>query len=651
MEKSHVTYRISPFLWLDDARFEELLEELDANRDGFDDAALFTGFVHSPISLATMAERCAILPERLNALRAHGFGAGINLLCAIGFFPENLEDVPAGIPHFTYFDGQENAGSFCPNSEIYQRDYLAPVLTMLARTGPDFIWLDDDHRGNCLCDDCLARFNAATGHRHSRETLPRALNTGTPAEQVAARREFLAFSSRNLTDHYARVEKTVHAVSPAIVLGGMDVMGDCWDDADFPAWTEALAGPNHAPVRWRPGGGTYTDREPDGFILDKGMRFALDAAWMPDTLTDRRSEIENFTYQRLKKSRHATALEACIYNACGMTGVAWNVLDAVDDLAIYRPLLRHLTRVRPFFDAQVRANGVETPRGIWNGWTRTAGAAMGFDGNWEWHDKSLLPNPHNGELFVAGFAAAFRPDAAEATILAGPIARTLDDDAVERILAGGLYCDVETLQILTERGFASQLGFRAVENTPRDLRERLTGHPLNGDGAHHVRDCRQSFTHGAGWRLEALDGRGESLAELIDYRDRVIAPCTIGLYRNDLGGRVAVAGYYPLQELSFAYKIGQLKRLFDFLSDRTLSGWIESYHKIALWFRPGTVSLVNASLDPAEQVELRWRTDRTEAELLGMYGETRKIHGTPQPDRSMRFELPRLEPYHAYLIR
>jgi len=651
MHKARITYRVSPSLWLDAGHFDELLAELEANRDGFDDVALFTAFTHSPVSLDTLRRRCETLPARLAALRARGFGAGINLLCAVGFFPENLDDIPAGIPFFTYLDGSENHGSFCHTSEVYRREYLTPMLDMLARTGPDFLWLDDDNRGHCFCDRCLALFRAETGLSHTRDTLRQAFQSGNRAEQTALRRQFLDFAGRSLTDHYALAARTVHSVNPAIELGGMDIMGNGWDNADFAAWSRALAGAENTPVRWRPGGGTYTDREPDEFILRKGMWFGLDAAWMPDTLTDRRSEVENFTYQRLKKSRHATALEGCVYNAFGMTGVAWNVLDGADDLEIYRPLMHTLTRVRPFLDAQVEADGVIQPRGIWNGWTPAIAAGINFDADWGRHDLARPFNPHASELFVAGLGAAFHPEAAEATILNSVTAWTLDDAAIERILTRGLYCDVETLQLLTARGFGRHLGFRAGELVARDARERLTAHPLNGSGAGHCRDCRQSFNRTPVWALEPLGDGAETLAELIDYADRTVAPCTLGIFRNELGGRVAVGGYFPLTELSFAYKIGQMKRLFDFLSGGTLSGWVASYHRIAVVFRPGAVSLVNASLDPAEGVELCWRTPELAAELLGMYGDSHRLTGERQTGGSVRFRLPELAPWHAYLLR
>jgi len=518
--------------------------------------------------------------------------------------------------------------------------------------GPDFLWFDDDQHGHCCCPGCMKEFSGFTGRTYTRETLIEAFNTArTSRERVAVRRQFLAFSSHSLTRHYTRMEQIVHAVDPSIQLGGMDVMGEGWNDLDFNAWMNALSGPGKKHVRWRPGGGAYNDREPDEIISRKGMLYGFESAWMPSFFTDRQSEIENFTCQRLKKSRLATAVEACIGNAVGLTGTAWNVLDGSDDLNIYRPLMRTLTQVRPFLDAQVVANNGEVPLGIWNGWTPAISSVA--EGPRNWGILSMPENPHSGELFVSGLPPAFHPDGAEVTILNGDTVRSLDDARLERILAGGLYCDVPALQNLTQRGFSDLLGFRAVENFQVDMRERLTGHPLNGAYAGCFRDGRQAFTHETAWSLEPLDGKGKSLAELIDYCNEVVSPSTMGVYRNRLGGRVVVAGYYPFRELQFQWKTGQIKAIFNFLSGKTgLTGWIASYHRIALWVRPNTITLVNASLDTGEAVELAWRVRTDAVSVIDMFGmEKSTVKGKRADDNSMRFMLPPLSPRQAYLIR
>ena len=564
MQKSVSTLRVPVSIWEDDGNFEEMLGMLRRYRAGFDRVMLFQSFTHAPLSLETVSRRAEGMKRRLPELRRAGFGAGINLLAMVGFFPENLEDIPRGIPHYVRMDGAVNQGSFCHNNDSYRTRYLVPLLEILASAEPDFIWFDDDNRGNCCCDACIADFNRRYGTELTREELRRTVDEAPAEEKLSMRRKFLRFSAESLARHYRFAAETLYRLNPRIEIGGMDICGNFSEEMDFEAWCDALAGPAGHPVRWRPGGGSYTDREPEEFIFRKGVLMGMDAALMPERLSDREAEVENFTYQRLKKSRRATVFEAAVYNAFGMTGTAWNIFESNDPLSVYDSLFREIAAARPFFDAQVRADGLAPLRGIWNGWKRDAGALMMQDGgtwDYRWYGNIGF-NAHSGEIFASGLPWAFTPENAEVTILNRDTAGYLDEETLLGIFRRGLYCDAGALQELEKRGFGRFLGFRTAGHIDADMRERLTDHPLNGQDAGRFRDCRQSFTHQPGWRLEAAAPGCEILAELIDYSDRTAAPCTMGIFRNELGGRVCVAGYYPFTELQFAYKIGQIKNVF-----------------------------------------------------------------------------------------
>ncbi len=638
---------------MDDERFQELLQVLVRNCAGFDDMALFTIYTHSPASLKTISERAQIMPERFEALRKCGFGVGINFLCAVGFFPENMPDIPDGIPPFLYPSGEAARGRFCHNTESY-RNYFREALEILAKTGPEFIWLDDDNRGFCCCELCIADFNRYNGSSWTLEDLRNACDDPDSGKALAVRRQFLKHSSQSLARHYEFAASIVHGIDSSIVMGGMNVMRDAWDDFDYSLWQKALGAPDGTPVRWRPGGGTWTERIPDELLTYKGPFFGLNAAWMPDWLTDRRSEVENFPYQGLKKSSLATALEGCIYNACGMTGTTWNVLDDDEDISVQEPLLRTLAEVRPFLDAQVKVGGVEKPRGIWNGWIRGIGALYGFgeDDSWVKHSVMKIPNPHAGDLFSAGLPPAYCLESAEAVILLGNIVQILDDATILQILSKGLYCDVPALRLLTERGYAKYLGFMVGKQFSADMRERLLSHPLNGSAAGHCRNARQAFSwHEECWELVPSAEGAETLTELVNYQNLVCASCGMGIFCNELGGRVAVSGYFANTQLHYSYKLHQMKNLFNFLSGKTLTAWVESFHRVSLWVRQNAITLVNTSLEPAQNVILRVRGENTEAELLCMDGNCIPVSGLIQQDGTVRFILPRLESFHAYLFR
>ncbi|MEJ7678133.1 MAG: hypothetical protein WKG06_09775 [Segetibacter sp.] len=149
------------------------------------------------------------------------------------------------------------------------------------------------------------------------------------------------------------IEKTVHEVNPKIPLGFMT--GDrFYAGYDFENWANILSGRDDIPVMWRPGGGSYDDLSPTEFIA-KAHAIGRQVSVLPEKIVSIQSEVENFPYQRLRKSASMVAFEAATYIAAGCTGAAFNVLTFYDEpLDEYKPLAEKLLYERPFFDLMSR---------------------------------------------------------------------------------------------------------------------------------------------------------------------------------------------------------------------------------------------------------------------------------------------------------
>ena len=186
--------------------------------------------------------------------------------------------------------------------------------------------------------------------------------------------------------------------------------------------------------------------------------------------------------------------------------------------------------------------------------------------------------------------------------------------------------------------------------------EELLPHPLNDGAAGWRRDCRQSFPwgHEFAYHLECTADAGESLARLVDYGGNEIAPCSLGIAVNKLGGRVAVSGYYPMRDVLFERKITTLKRLFRWLAEDRIPAELLSYHRIAMWVRRDgnktVVQLCNASLDPAENVRLRITGASANGTLTGWDLNTTVLAGTADSDSGTVFEIPLIPPWRTVLF-
>ena len=658
IEKAFVCFRIGAPIWLNEARFNELLALFDRYRGVTEEITLFTSETHPPLPLEVLLERAPILQARMEAARGRGYRSGINVLATIGHHEENLANSLSGAyTPMTDVSGRVCRGSFCPNDDRL-RAYIVQVYQAMANARPDYIWLDDDIRlwghmpiaACCFCDICVERFGQRVGRSFTRDSLRDALSSGPMPDKLRMRRAFLEHNRDTLSDLFSLIEKTVHDVAPGMPLGFMT--GDrFYEGYDFDTWAEVLAGSQRSTVMWRPGGGTYRD-ERLADITDKAHDIGRQTALLPAYVRCIQSEIESFPYQRLKKSRHATALEAAGYIAAGCTGTAFNVLSQYDEpLDEYEPLVAHLREGRGFLDLLARTLGRAPAVGVHSGWVKDTYAAQNPDGGW--FGGPGAPR-HCNEIWATGLPAAYTADHASVTALSGDQVLALSEDEILAALTKGVYLDGPALNRLNELGCGALTGFEVAEVRHEDCIEELTDHPLNGAFRGRRRNGRQSF-----WKCPAFlfrptaDGT-HALSRCVDYTYRESAPCCVGVYENDEGGRVCVAGYYPWEQLQNLSKSEQLKAIMRWLSRDTLPAYVASFHRMNLWVRRPreetiAVALLNASLDPAPDIELLVRTENDVIQMTDMHGtETEvKAHGVDGAYR--RFALPAVPPWEMAL--
>lgn len=661
IEKAFISFRVGIGQSLPEKRYGLLLDLLEKYRGVADEITFFTSNTHPPIPIRVFKERMDILAERMKRAREGGYRAGINILSTIGHHSENLENSLKGDYTFaTDIHGQVCRGAYCPNDENLRR-YVRRIYRFTALADPDFIWLDDDIRlaGHspvyltCFCDHCLEIFEKETGKRYTRESFRKAVDEGTVADKLAPRQAWLQHNRNTIARLFGLIEETVHRIRPGMPLGFMT--GDrFFEGYDFGRWADTLAGPLRAPVQWRPGGGFYHDGN-TADLAGKSHDIGRQVSRLPDDVLSIQSEIENFPYQPLKKAANIVVLEACSHIAAGCTGAAYNVLSMNDEpLSEYEPLIARLQRARPFLDLLAKSLGRSKPAGIHTSWNQDSFVtANPADGSW-FDPATLLPRH---EIYDIGLPACYSEKNASVVILGKNGAYALSPEEIRHFLSGGVYMDAETLQQLNDMGFGDLTGFAVVRADETDRIEKFADHPLNFGFVGRKRDNRQSFP---GWNSPAhvLKTTGENartLSGLTDYAEREIAPCTMGVFENRLGGRICVAGYYPWTYLESLSKGSQLKSLFRWLSRERLPGYVASFHKINLWIRQpqnGKVALAftNSSFDPAENVVLMLRTESKDITVFDMECRPIVIRSDETDGPYRKFAIPRVDPWQCRLI-
>ena len=662
IDQAAISFRIGTSQWMPEQRYRELLALFEKHKGVTDEITFFTSFTHPPIPLDEMKRRCELLSHRIVQAKALGYRAGINVLSTMGHHEENLPNSLAGdFTPVTDLDGAVSRGSFCPNDPKLQA-YVRAIYQSAAAANPDYIWVDDDVRlmGHmpvkltCFCDHCLAIFAKESGTNYTRTTLRTALTTGDPEQCAALRRAWLAHNRTTIGRLLALIEHTVHAVKPGLPLGFMT--GDrFFEGYDFDNWAEALAGPNHAPVYWRPGGGFYEDSTPAG-LVGKSHDVGRQVSFLPTWVRSIQSEIENFPYQRLKKSAHLTAVEAAAHMGAGCTGAAFNVLSGNDEpLDEFEPLVARLRAARPFYDLMAKHLGRSRPIGVFTAWNKDQAAAGDLVNNPNW---GVAHVNLGSQVLEMGLPAAYHPSGAAVTLLFAQSVAAMAPDEIKRALAGAVYTDVETLNALNRMGYQELTGMSAEQPHPVDCIEEFTAHPLNGDFAKRQRDCRQSFYRVSGYVgyvLKPHDPKVETLSRLVDYGAKEVSPSSLAIFENKLGGRICVSGYYPWDHLHSLSKSAQMKAVMRWLSRDRLPAYVASYHKVNLWAREpqnghAAFALLNASIDAASGLELAINTKADRVRVFDMQAKERMVRATRTDGPYRRFGLPTVEPWSMRLV-
>ena len=624
-----MSLRVQTPLWENNAVFERFFKLMCQVRP-VDELALFAHDIQTPAPLETMLRRTEILKKRIPRLRAAGFRVGINNLCTIGHADENLavsRQLRGRL--FMDIDGRASPGNFCPRDPEWRQNYVIPLYRALAETAPDFIWIDDDLRltghgaaqRGCFCDACFKDLLEYFSLDTDRAGFTAYFDGGAPPDELRRRRKkLLEWNRRVLLDELQVIEEAVHGVDGSIVLGKMDCV-DSWE-ADRAREVRVLAGRNGTPVIWRPGGGFYTDFQPDE-MLGKERIIEMVVADLPPQVSSIQSEIENFPYLNLRKSRKITALETSLYCVAGCTGAALNVLpdDEWSPMESYAELLQELKAQKSFNDRIVACKDGMPNTGIWDGADKDQELGNGErSAHFLSQPASWPPSSLNSRDFpVLGLPLTESRSGCSCAVLNAFAARGLDDAVLEELLAKGVYMDCGALDVLNERGFAAYTGFVSGRRFERDAMELAVEHPLNPE--HFLRNPRQSFWGGTAAALEPAAEDACVLTKLVDYERNVLAPCTSGVFVNRFGGRIAVCCCSPWDFLAVRPKYLQMHAIFRWLSRGELDAEIPDCRaRISIWSCRGSghlaAFLLNTSLDPVERLVVRLKTRSRSAILI-----------------------------------
>jgi hypothetical protein len=649
--------RVGFGLWWDETRRAELVQLLSRHADLIRDVWLFTAYEHGVLALDEIRRRCEVLAPALDACRDAGVRAGINHLGTAGHGSEVVPR-PLEEPCNRTVGVSGAVGGYCLGDQRFI-DYTRDAYATLARTGADFLWIDDDVRMErasggmaCFCENCLAEFSQSTGEQWSRESLVAALDeAGDRAESL--RRKWLARNRAHLAAFLAAIREAVDRERPGLPLGFMTAELS-YSGYGHARWAEALGAQAGREVMWRPGHGFYNDDAPRELLL-KAASVGRQLSFLPEQVTDTQYEHESFPHQMLAKSQRIFAAECVAAGAVGCSGAALNCvpMSESDPLGEYEPRFAVLKRCKGFFDQLISSRRGRRPTGLHIPVSADHYAFVDRHKPWAQAAKMGRDFDYFQQMFSLGLSQAFTGQDASVTLLHDAALAECSDDQLRQILSGGVFLDAAALPALVRRGFGQEVGFEPAEVIDEDGSERFGADAINEGFVGWHRNARRWFCGGTFQTLRPRPG-ARVLSNFIDYHLTDRGPVS-GVYENDLGGRIFVGGYYPWIRLLSLAKFRQTHRLMRWLSADRLDGEVTTFARTALWtFAEGGACdlavVMNVGLDPLEDVDVRLRGPAEQIELIDETGQATTLSPSGE-DACPTYTIPRLDVWHWTMLR
>lgn len=641
-----------------DEEFNNLMVFLQKHRRVVDRVALLHATSHMPVQLETLKGNIDIFAERIKTLHEAGFSAGINVTATVGHHPQFVNTSFQGnYIHMTNHEGETCLGSYCMNDRRYLDEYVKPLYLMLLSAEPDFIWVDDDVRFNhypigvgCYCDRCIEKFNRDYGFDFTRFSLTERL---ADSNETELRKKWLSHQSDKIENLLRFIADVVYSQTDKVKLGMMSGERYC-EGFRFEGWAKALSDNGAHKIMWRPGGGAYNDLDFRGFTV-KSNEIGRQVANLPDYVDEIQSEIESFPYQQLKKSGRSTTIESIMYLASGCNGTTWNVLPGYagsgESVALVDNIFNEVEKSFNFMQKLSLDFVSNTPLGIHDGWHPNGQSVVygNFFGDYGGAYADTMT-----ELELMGLPHAYNFKQAACYLLRGRQPLAYSDDEIMYMLSKGVYMDTEALDILRGLGYEDYVGFKRGKPAPADVSEVYAPHPLNEGIVGKKRTCFAVFSGCQATDTLILPQGGDILCSLEDENGHQIAPCTMGLFQNKLGGTVIVSGYYPWQDLVDSQKSMQLKNIFRLLMKEYPLCYVSSYHRIRVVVRQTesgmAAILFNGNHEELSGVELFASVDKKHAYITDENCNEVCVDSIRTESDGNFFSMPTLRPYQFYLV-
>jgi hypothetical protein len=599
-------------------RFDELLAEMVAHlpRYRVDEVIVMVDveeFFHGHPTPKIAAEYSKNLLRAKAALGEIGIAYSLNPWVTRGHEDRarHAAATVPGIQTVVHADGTQATCVACVLSSAW-RENLCATWACYAKTQPRVLWIEDDIRDfgahECFCPLHLERFSKQIGHAVTREPVAQALLA--PGKPHPWRSQWLEMRAQATLEILRMLAAVIREASPTTHIGLMSSgpRNHSREGRDWMKVAQTLGATPAHPIYSRPTMGNYWEWGPP-----RGLYFSQDSIkitrhCLPAHTIDQ-SELESVPFSRYSKSVAFTFAQLAISVAYGCNGTTLDIFDFIGTPMESEPHYGRMLANRKLF-LNALAEKSQQPgafRGVRLHYHRDASAV-----------KHLAAGDGPAALTAEGYPAleAFEAagipttyDDSPVTFLVGQQPRSLDDGEIRTLLSRGLFLDGTAAAILCERGFAADIGMKAMqqpiklENLGAFSAEEFANPDFGGTRHLYMSAQLPQVDYNAKFAVMQPDPRTAIVTQLVNPDTQPIHPAMTA-FENSLGGRVIIHAW------DYASSVGPLGISFhSTIRQRQMQS------AVCWLFRNQAPLLVNGD----GVYPLTFRKDRGDGTLLGFF--------------------------------
>lgn len=526
-------------------------------------------------------------------------------------------------------DGVENTGVYCWRSEKY-RKILGEEITMVCRElKPYAFYFDDDLRianfgGSlrCFCDNCIKEFNEQNGTNYTREQLNELVHT-----DINIRKKYVEFSYQGIAEFSFLMGKAIVKGCPD-TLAGVEHGG--YNGECFVRCLEALHKATGKNVCSRSGAGSYTDVFPTA-LTDKAIETQFQLSMLPDYVSERCNEIENFPSFYYSKTPYGTCLEASVHMASGFNCTSIVCERKGLDTELFEDVLFECSKRRKYWEKLCACNKI----GVKKAGLQIYIPQDYWSGNQENYKWMIYPARNGGWIYnYWGVPITFSKMNSPVYYLDKTLAEYITEEEIQKLASLPVATSGSAIEILQNKGFAHYLGIEVVRMSNYVASVNYTAHPLNHDlkdrwwGQALFGNDNHNIIDKSG-KVEPLCVYGDGLAPDAHWATDDVAKSNIAdaIITTKFGAKWYVQGYRSSDDTITWDKRTQIVRALNYIGGGLkaelvsrnrlmLSPLVDKDEKVI------NVSLVNTTIAKQNDVEIIVRDAVSEnAVLLNEFGE------------------------------